>query len=304
MSVVLALDFSPPYHWDAMVAYLAARATPGVETVTRDRGGRYRRAVQLSGHCGHLEIGPLHRAAQASTLGVEISETLLPVADALLERIRRFLDLDADPQPIESHLGDDERLGPLVRRQRGLRVPGAFDGFELALRTVLGQQVSVRGATTLAGRLAERVGETLPIASLRDEGDRQPINRLAVTAERLAESSVATVAAIGLPRARAECVVALARAVAIGELPELRGDAPSRSHAEFERRFTELPGIGPWTATYVVMRALRSADAFPDSDLVLRRMTGGLSPARLRAVAERWRPWRAYAAQHLWTTAA
>jgi AraC family transcriptional regulator of adaptative response / DNA-3-methyladenine glycosylase II len=131
-----------------------------------------------------------------------------------------------------------------------------------------------------------------------------PLTHLAVTADRLADAGVDSVAGVGLPRARAECVVALARAVAGGELPELTAGDACDDLVELRRRLTALPGIGDWTAEYIVMRALRCPDAFPDTDLVLRKAMGGLSPARLRAAAERWRPWRAYAAQHLWANAA
>jgi AraC family transcriptional regulator of adaptative response / DNA-3-methyladenine glycosylase II len=184
-----------------------------------------------------------------------------------------------------------------------LRVPGAVDGFELALRAVLGQQVSVRGATTLAGRLARLAGEPLDAAA-RAAGAPAALTHHAPDAARVAGLGAARVAAIGLPAARAAAVVALARAVADGELPELAGAADgvgAAGAAAFARRFTGVPGVGPWTAAYVAMRALRWPDAFPDGDLALRRAAGGLTPARLRRAAERWRPWRAYAAVHLWT---
>jgi AraC family transcriptional regulator of adaptative response / DNA-3-methyladenine glycosylase II len=272
--------------------------------------------VQLQGYRGRLSLSPAPDGVR-----VELSSTLAPVCGALASRLRRLLDLDADPAVIVAHLGGDPALAPLLARRPGLRVPGALDGFELALRTVLGQQVTVRGATTLAGRLAALVGEpAVDIASLDDEhvdahvdAHVAPFTHFAVTADRLADAGASAVAGIGLPRARAECVVALARAVAGGELPELTSDATEdlakRTGArgdldEIRRRLTALPGIGDWTAEYVVMRALRWPDAFPDTDLVLRKAMGGLSPARLRAAAERWRPWRAYAAQHLWASAA
>jgi AraC family transcriptional regulator of adaptative response / DNA-3-methyladenine glycosylase II len=221
----------------------------------------------------------------------------------LIARLRSLLDLDADPSAIAAHLSGDPTLGALVARRPGLRVPGAVDGFELALRTVLGQQVSVRGATTLAGRLARLVAEPLPAAATARTGTPQvPLTHLPVTAERLADADPALVAGIGLPRMRATCIVALARAVAAGELPMLSGDVPVGDPAMHMRRLMEVPGIGTWTATYIAMRALRWPDAFPEGDLALRNAMGGLSPARLRTVAERWRPWRAYAAQHLWAS--
>jgi AraC family transcriptional regulator of adaptative response / DNA-3-methyladenine glycosylase II len=302
-AVRLSLAYRPPYDWPAVRDYLAARATPGVEGVAPGAAGpnaaagaRYWRAVRVGAHRGVVAVGP---GARPHTLAVELSAGLLPAVVPLLARLRRLLDLDADPASVDAHLAADPALAGHVRRRPGLRVPGAVDGFELALRAVLGQQVSVRGATTLAGRLAALVGEPLDDAAGAPAG----LTRHAVDAARLADAGAAAVAGVGLPRARAAAVVALARAAADGALPELTADggAPGAGPAAFVRRFTELPGVGPWTAAYVAMRALRWPDAFPDGDLALRRAAGGLSPARLRLAAERWRPWRAYAAMHLWT---
>jgi AraC family transcriptional regulator, regulatory protein of adaptative response / DNA-3-methyladenine glycosylase II len=280
-----------------MLGYLAARATPGVETVTAKHGGQYVRTVQLQGCHGHLSLSPA-----AHGVRVAISAGLAPVRESLAARLSRLLDLDVDPAAIAMHLGGDPALASLLVRRPGLRVPGSFDGFELALRTVLGQQVTVRGATTLAGRLAALVGEPMPATPSVAGAYCSSLTVLAVPADRLADAGIDAVAGIGLPHTRAVCIVALARAVAGGELPELTGDV-CVDRADFRRRLTALPGIGAWTAEYVTMRALRWPDAFPDTDLVLRKATGGLSPARLRAAAERWRPWRAYAAQHLWAAA-
>jgi AraC family transcriptional regulator, regulatory protein of adaptative response / DNA-3-methyladenine glycosylase II len=273
-----------------MLGYLAARGTPGIEAV--DAGGRYWRSIRLHGHAGYIAAGP---AAGGQILEVELSDALLPVLVSLQARLRRLFDLDADPGAVVEHLGGDPVLGPMVARRPGLRVPGAVDGFELALRAVLGQQVTVRGATTLAGRLARLLAEPLP-------GAPPAIARLPISAERLAGASLASVAGIGLPRARAECILALARAVAGGELPELSNDGPDPEPAPFRQRLRALPGLGAWTAEYVVMRSLHWPDAFPDGDVGLRKAMGGLSPARLRAAAEAWRPWRAYAAHHLWAS--
>lgn len=287
-TVRLSLAYRPPLDWASLLRYLAARATPGVEAV--DAGGRYCRSIRLHGHRGYIAVRP---AAAGEALLVEFSAALLPVLVPLLARLRRLFDLDADPREIAAHLGGDAVLGPLLARRPGLRVPGAADGFELALRAVLGQQVTVRGATTLAGRLTRLLAEPLP-------GAPPSIACLPVSAERLADASLGSITGIGLPRARAACVLTLARAVAGGELPELASDGPAENPEAFARRLRALPGVGAWTAEYVMMRALRWTDAFPDGDIALRKAMGGLSPARLRAVAESWRPWRAYAAQHLW----
>lgn len=292
--VTLSLAYRPPFDWQAMLAHLAPRATPGIEMVTTD--GRYARTVRIGGHAGIVLVGA-GEGSSAAALRLELSSELLPAIVPLIAGLRRLLDLDAEPHAIAAHLARDPLLAPLVASRPRLRVPGALDGFELALRTVLGQQVSVRGATTLAGRLASLVAEPFPGAAPAG------LSLMPLAADRLADASVASLAGIGLTGARAVCVAALARAVARGELPELSGQAPQGGLAGFRRRFTALPGIGDWTAEYVAMRALRWPDAFPAGDLVLRRRMGGLSAARLRLVAERWRPWRAYAAQQLWASA-
>jgi AraC family transcriptional regulator of adaptative response / DNA-3-methyladenine glycosylase II len=283
--LALSLSYRPPYDWSAMLGWLTSRATPSVEEVA---GGRYRRAVRIGGYVGVVSVGAAPRGA---ALEVELSPMLLPALVPLLTRLRRLLDLDADPATIGSALGRDPWLAPLLERRPGLRVPGAFDGFELALRTILGQQVSVRGASTLAGRLAQRLGEPLPpdLAAER-------LGRLPVTAERLADASETEVAGIGVPRARARTMIALARAAA-----ERRIDlSPGADVTATRRALLGMPGIGEWTADYVLMRALRWPDAFPAGDLGLRKAAGGIAAAKLRQHAEAWRPWRAYAAQHLW----
>jgi AraC family transcriptional regulator of adaptative response / DNA-3-methyladenine glycosylase II len=286
------LAFRPPLEWRAMLAYLAARATPGVEAVTPDNGGRYWRAVRLGGYRGWIVA---QRARRGHALEVEVSPGLTPVIDRLLARLRKCFDLDASPQVIASHLSADPVLAPLVATRPGLRVARTVDGFELAVRAVLGQQVSVRGASTLAGRVAVVLAEPLPDAPA-------PLTALPVTAERMASASTRQLMDAGLMRARAECLVALGRATADGALPELSAESPVSDPSGFIERFTSLPGIGAWTAEYVAMRALGWPDAFPDGDLGLRKATGEAVGTRLRAMAERWRPWRSYAAQHLWAS--
>jgi AraC family transcriptional regulator of adaptative response / DNA-3-methyladenine glycosylase II len=291
-AVVLSLDYRPPYDWHAMLAWLSGRATPGVEMVALDHGGTYRRTVRLRGHTG--VIG-LRAATGRDAVRVDVSPGLIPVLAPLLARLRRLLDLDAEPRAVAAHLGGDPSLAPLIARRPGLRVPGALDGFEVALRAVLGQQVSGGVAALLAGRLVREVAAPLD-PRIFPELTHHPL-----TAEALAAASPERVARIGIPRKRAECIVALATAVAEGRFPELTADTPGADPGEFRQRFLELPGIGPWTAEYVAMRALAWPDAFPEGDLVLQRATGSASAKRLRAASERWRPWRSYAAQHLWT---
>ncbi|MGH7628639.1 MAG: DNA-3-methyladenine glycosylase 2 [Gemmatimonadales bacterium] len=289
--LTLSLSYRPPYDWPAMLGWLAPRATPGVEVVA---DGCYRRTVRLGEHRGLVSVCG---EPNAPALQVELSASLVPAMVLLLTRLRRLFDLDADPAVVAEHLGADAWLAGLVRRRPGLRVPGAMDGFELALRAVLGQQVSVRGASTLAGRLAALLGEPLaPEAGGSPDG----LARLPVTADRLAEASEPQVAGIGLPRSRARTMISLARAVAGGQLDLAPGADLERARAGL----MEVPGIGEWTAEYVLMRALRWPDAFPDDDLGLRKAAGGITAAQLRRRAEAWRPWRAYAAAHLWQSLA
>jgi AraC family transcriptional regulator of adaptative response / DNA-3-methyladenine glycosylase II len=220
--------------------------------------------------------------------------TALPT---ILARIRRVFDLAADPVLIGEHLGLDPRLAPLIAARPGLRVPGAWDGFELAIRAVLGQQITVAAARNLAGKLVEAHGDTLP-EQWRADG----LSRVFPSPERLAEADPIL---LGMPRARTAALSSVARAVAAD--PALFG--PSRSLEEAIKRLRALPGIGEWTAQYIAMRALREPDAFPAADIGLLRALAAPdgsrpTPAELLARAEQWRPWRAYAALHLWAAEA
>jgi AraC family transcriptional regulator, regulatory protein of adaptative response / DNA-3-methyladenine glycosylase II len=286
----LRLHYRPPFEWRGGLAFLAMRAIPGVEAIA---GNRYCRSVALDGARGCITVA-LRAAENALTLIA--SEPLAPMLPAVAARLRRMFDLDADPLLIGAHLSADSRLAPLIRGTPGLRVPGAWDGFELAVRAVLGQQVSVRGASTLAGRLAERYGTPLPGRPGRPS---QAILRCHPDAATLADAGVERIASIGLPRRRAQTLRALAREVADQRLV-LDGSADA---AATIAALKALPGIGDWTAQYIAMRALRWTDAFPAGDLGLRKAlsaTGLRSERELARAAEAWRPWRAYAAMHLW----
>ncbi len=284
-ALTFKLAFRPPYDWEALTAFLAARAIPGVESVSAES---YRRSVRVNGNAGVVEVSPC-KASNHLLARIDLLEArhLAEVVD----RLRRLFDLSADPQAVAAQLGTDAGLRPLLRRRPGLRVPGAWDGFELAVRAILGQQISVAGATVLAGRLVERFGE--PLGARLDCG----IEALFPRPEVLVEADVAT---IGLPGARARAIRELARAVCeerVG-LDFASGlDAAVASLAA-------VPGIGPWTAGYIAMRALGEPDALPSGDLgLLRALSNGAHkarPAELEARAEGWRPWRAYAAMHLW----
>ncbi len=279
----LTLAFRPPLDWTAMLRFLAARAVPGVECVT---GVAYQRTAGIGEHRGWLRVAPV---AGRNLLAVDLSAGLTPALASVLTRLRNLFDLDARPDIIDGHLALDPLLARGVELRFGLRVPGAFDPFELATRAVLGQQVSVRGASTLAGRCAEQFGEAIetPVACL---------NRIAPTAESLAAAPIATLTGLGLPGARAASLRNLARVVARREIDLQPGADPVAVTA----KLIELPGIGPWTAEYIALRALHWPDAFPAGDLGLKKATRLTSVRALTRAAERWRPWRAYAAMHLW----
>jgi AraC family transcriptional regulator of adaptative response / DNA-3-methyladenine glycosylase II len=279
----LLLSYRPPLAWAEMLRFLAARATAGVELVS---GMTYARTVALGKHEGWLRIEP---ATKRNALVVELSSPLAPVLPALLARLRNLFDLNARPDVIESSLRCDHRIRTIVRQCPGLRVPGAFSSFELAVRAILGQQVSVRAATTLAGRFAAAFGRPIetPFAEL---------NRLTPSPRRVAAVGLSELASVGLTSARAACVRDLARAIDEQELRLEPGPAPE---AVIER-LQAIRGIGVWTAHYIAMRALRWPDAYPHGDLGLRKALGATSARQVREAAEAWRPWRAYAAMHLW----
>jgi len=289
-AVSLKLRYRPPYDWDAMLAFLATRAIPGVEVVS---GDRYARTIAIGADQGVIAAMPAGR----DCLAVELRFPRLTALPIILARIRRVFDLAADPVLIGEHIAQDPKLAPLVEARPGLRVPGAWDGFELAIRAVLGQQITVVAARKLAGKLVEAHGDALP-EQLRADG----LSRTFPSPERLAEADPVLV---GMPRSRSAALSSVARAVAAD--PALLG--PSGSLEEAIQRLRALPGIGEWTAQYIAMRALREPDAFPAADIGLLRALAAPdgvrpTPAELLARAEHWRPWRAYAAQHLWPAGA
>ena len=282
------LPYRAPFAWDELVAFLALRATPGVECV---EAHRYRRSIAVDGVVGTIEVAPVDGEDCLSLLvGTPGSPSLLRIA----ERVKRIFDLGADPCEIDAQLSSDATLSPLVKARPGLRVPGAWDPFELAVRAILGQQVSVRGATTLAGRLAERCGQEVEGAAAGAPA------RVFPTPELVCEADLA---GLGLTGARERSIRALARAVCEGEL-RLDTGCPLDERVS---QLTRIPGIGAWTAHYVAMRGLGEPDAFPVGDLGLAKAAAarGAPPLGAKALgecAEAWRPWRAYAAMHLWSS--
>lgn len=284
--LVVRLPFRPPLDWEAMAAFLGARAIRGVEEVS---GGCYRRTVEIGGAAGTIELCPAPSGEAHLLLRVRLPSTEGLIG--VVERARRIFDLGADPLTITGRLGADPLLAGAVRARPGLRVPGAWDGFEVAVRAVLGQQISVRAATALAGRLVSTYGK--PFEGL----DSPALTHLFPSPETLSDADLTQ---IGATRAQAGAIRAVARAVASGDLTL----DPSLGLGEFSERMCALPGVGPWTAHYVAMR-LGEPDAFPSSDLGLRRAAASdgedAPPAReLARRAEAWRPWRSYAAVYLW----
>ena len=275
-SVAVRLPFRAPLHAEGLIAWLGARAVPGVEEV---EGAAYRRSLRLPAGAGVVEL----------TFAADHVRCVARLEDArdlepAVRRCRALLDLDADPVAIDAALAADRHLAPLVAAAPGRRAPGHVDGPELAVRAVLGQQVSVAAAATVAGRLVAAAGEPL----------RAPVG--GVTHLFPAPGALATVP-LPLPTARARALRALAAALERGELHL----DPGADRRAARRALLALPGVGPWTAEIVVLRALHDPDAYPAGDLALRRALAALGPG---ADPERWRPWRAYAAQHLWALAA
>ncbi len=283
-ALTLRLDYRAPYAWDHVLAFLGRRAIPGVELV--DEHG-YRRVVHAGGATGTIAV---RAGAAPGRLALDIDAALTPSVMSIVARVRRQFDLDARPDLIASVLGRDRALSALVRRIPGLRVPGAVDPFEASVRALLGQQVSVAAATTLAGRVARAFGASV-VTSVPGLECRFP------TAAEVATVTPGSIAGIGIPTARGAAIHALATAVASGRL---RFDAL----LDVERTLEELvsiPGIGPWTAQYLAMRALHLPDAFPAGDLGIKKALGG-STRDIEARAEAWRPYRSYAVMYLWTS--
>ena len=285
-TLVLRLGYRPPYDFPALLAFLRTRALPGVERVDEHA---YARVFGDADDAGWLRLSAApggDHALQLELHGARPAQ-LLP----LVTRARRMFDLDADPRVIAATLGASAVLKPMLRRHPGQRLPGGWDGFEIAVRAVLGQQVSVAAARTLASRIVQRHGSVLALP-LPDG-----LERLFPTPAQLADADLRE---LGVTTARAAAIRGIAQALLDGRV-DFRVEQPLQ---EFVARWVALPGIGEWTAHYMAMRALSHPDAFPAADLILRRAAAGdgaeLSTKALAALAEAWRPWRAYAVMHLW----
>jgi AraC family transcriptional regulator of adaptative response / DNA-3-methyladenine glycosylase II len=283
----IVLDVRPPFDPAPAFAFLKARAVTGAEVVTANA---YHRATAIGGRKGIVSVSP---AANRTALVVQVSSSLGPSLMMIAARVRRMFDTDADPRIIGAELARDPALERRVKARPALRVMGAFDPFDWASRAVLGQQVSVRAALTIAGRLVERFGTTLDTG---DVGRPDRPTRVWPDAARLAGTTEDALAALGLTRARARTLHHLAMVVADGSLVLDRTVDPEA----MREQLLALPGVGPWTADYIAMRALGWPDAFPAGDLGLRKALGGITAAECERRSSAWRPWRAYAAAHLW----
>lgn len=289
MTLRFELRYSPPLDWARLAAFLARRSIEGVESVDPQpgRAPQYRRTIRVveagTVHAGWLAVEAL--PARRRALSLEISPSLAAASAQVIARVRRLLDLDASPREVARVLGD------LARGREGLRLPGAVDGFEIVVRAVLGQQITVQAARTIAGRFARAFGvaQATPFADL---------NTCFPDAREVAGRSVSEIASLGVPGVRAQTILSVAQALAEGQLSLAPGTPVIDAVAALEA----IRGIGPWTAQYIAMRALGCADAFPASDYGVLKALGVRSPREASALAEGWRPWRSYAVIHLWSS--
>ncbi|WP_339805624.1 DNA-3-methyladenine glycosylase [uncultured Marinobacter sp.] len=282
MNLNSSLDYQPPLAWEALTGFLVSRSDGMSQGLI---GQRYVRTLRMGAISGWIAARPV----AGSTLEIEVSSSLRPSLAELRPLLCQLFDLDANPPVIDRHLATDPALAPLVQRQPGLRLPGSVDGFELALRAILGQQISVKAATTLFRRMVEAFGDEV-VTPFPD------INRLPPKAEVVAGLPSQALLDLGITRRRADTIIGLARVMAAGDLVL----SPAANPELCRQQLLALPGIGPWTANYVSMRALADPDAFPQADLGLLRGMKADNPAHLEALSQRWRPWRAYAAFHIW----
>jgi len=293
------LDYAAPYEWDTLIAFLGSRATPGVEVVAPSR---YRRAIATPAGHGVIDVRP---QPDQPSLVVDVRVDDPGAASEVLTKVRRMFDLELDPLILAAHFAGDALLAPRLAVLPGIRLPRAWDPFELAVRAILGQQVSVRAATTLASRVAATHGTPLRIRN--DENivgvaPPTPTPPAAIEGDdpawlfpEPARLVNAPLESLGVMPARARSIRALAGAVLDGQLVLDPSDRKCATAAEL----IAVPGIGPWTAAYIAMRGFGDPDAFPSGDLVLQR-AAGCTARELEQRSQAWRPWRAYAVMLLW----
>ncbi|HSX63252.1 MAG TPA: AlkA N-terminal domain-containing protein, partial [Pseudoxanthomonas sp.] len=289
-TLTLRMNYRPPYDFTAMLDFLRGRALPGVEAVDETS---YSRVIGTAAAPGWLRVSAWPSTGKSSehALKLELHGALPADLLGIVHRLRRMFDLDADPQAIATALSIDPRLRPLLKKRPGLRLPSGWDGFEIAVRAIIGQQVSVAAARTLTARLAQRFGTVLPTPASPELVHLFPVPEALVDVD---------LTSIGLTRARAATVCTVARALLDGRV-DFRAE---RTLEDLVSRWVALPGIGPWTANYIALRATGHPDAFPADDLVLQKAVptdnSRMTAKALTARAESWRPWRAYAVIQLW----
>lgn len=281
-TILLRLSYRPPLAWNALIRFLCSRSNLRLSQI---QNGNYLQTVNLDGCQGWVTA---KQDTKRHQIYVQASRSLLPCLIRLQMYLRRLFDLDANPAIIEAHLGNDDILKPLIANHPGLRIPGTLDIFELGLRAILGQQITVKAATTLFGRFVATFGKPVdtPFPGL---------DRTSPPAELIADTSLQALIDIGLTGRRALTIQRFAQTIVNGALkPE------SIDRNKIIEQLLELPGIGPWTAQYIAIRALGDSNAFPASDLGLLRGLRMEKPAELLRRTEKWQPWRAYGAIHLW----
>lgn len=282
------LPYSPPYDWAGTLEFLKGRSIQDIEIVTTDF---YARTVGIGRHTGEIKVThlPSHHSLQ-----VEFSDSLEKVLPELKRRVTNLFDLEAEPEKINAHLGNHGILASSIIRNPGLRVPGAFDGFEMAVRSILGQQITVKAATTLSSRFVLAFGKKI----------RSPLSpglcRIAPQAGKIASLNQGDIAQLGIISARARSIIHVAQAFSTGQVKLEPGMDPEETIA----RLVKLPGIGPWTAHYLVMRGLNYRDAFPKEDIALQKAMGRITAKEADQLSQPWRPYRSYAVLHLWLTLA
>ncbi len=277
----LRLEYRAPFDWAHLLAFFRGRGVPGVVSVCSEE---YQRSVCVRGRVGVVRV---RNDAEHSALLATVSPELVPCLSVLAPGLRRLFDLDARPQVTSAHLAHDARLAKAVAARPGLRIPGSLDSFELGVRAIVGQQVSVSAATTVAGRLAHVFGTPLPEHLITGE-----VTQCFPSAQVVAQADLAAIQRAGMPNARARTIQSYARAYADGAL------SPAGVQAKVEA-LQSLPGIGPWTAQYITMRS-GWPNAFPAGDLVIQRALGVTSARAAEKLSRAWEPWRSYAAMHLW----
>jgi AraC family transcriptional regulator of adaptative response / DNA-3-methyladenine glycosylase II len=282
-TITLQLSYRPPLDWQGLMNFIAARTLGQVEHV---QNLTYMRTINIGDHTGWISVSP---HPTKSVINAEVSISLTPVLPILMRKLRHMFDLTARPDLITAHLASDARLASAVAANAGLRVPGTFDGFELAIRAILGQQITVKAATTLGCRFTSRFGDSI-------ETPHAELTRLTPTQARIAAATIDEIASLGIIQARARSIIAIAQEMLSGRLKLNPGADPDMT----VQQLIAIPGIGPWTAQYISMRALSWPDAFPKEDIALRKALGMATPSEAETISQPWRPWRSYATMHLW----